>query len=190
MSETIDRFLPDADVRERHETLIHAPAGLVFDVAEHFELHSIPLVRWIFRLRAKLLGARYEPLRQAFVEEALRMGWGKLDHTPGRELVMGSVTQPWVGEVKFRAVPADRFAAFHEPGLVKIVWTFEVEPLAGELTRFRTQTRALATDESARKKFRAYWRKFGAGIVLIRLLVVPAIRRESEQRYRKRIIHC
>ena len=54
MGETIDRFLPTADVRERHEVLVHAPAELVFDVAEHFELHSVPLIRAIFWMRAKL----------------------------------------------------------------------------------------------------------------------------------------
>jgi hypothetical protein len=48
----IEHFLPRADVRERHETLVHAPAAVVFDVAEHIDLFSIPTVRAIFRLRA------------------------------------------------------------------------------------------------------------------------------------------
>jgi hypothetical protein len=42
----------------------------------------------------------------------------------------------------------------------------------------------VATDAEARRKFRNYWRKFGRGIVLIRWLVLPAIRREAERRYR------
>ena len=71
MSGTIDRFIPAADVRERHEALIRAPAGLAFDVAEHFRLQSIPMVRAIFWLRAKLLGAHHEPLRQS----RRRSGW-------------------------------------------------------------------------------------------------------------------
>ena len=68
--------------------------------------------------------------------------------------------------------------------MVKIAWTLEVEPLAPARTRFRTQTRVVATDDAARRKFRRYWRMFGMGIVLIRLLLLPAVRREAERRAR------
>jgi len=94
MSGTIDRFIPAADVGERHETLIRTPAAFAFGVAEQFHLQSVPVVRATFWLRAKLLGARHEPLRKGLVEETLGMGWGKLAYTPGRELVMGAVTEP------------------------------------------------------------------------------------------------
>jgi hypothetical protein len=184
VSETIDRFLPEADVRERWEAVVHAPAWLLFDVAEHFEIESIPLVRAIFWLRAKLLGGRYERLHRGLVEETLEIGWGRLASTPGRELVMGSVTQPWFGDVKFRALPPRDFVAFQEPDQVKIVWTIEAEPLGPDVARFRTQTRVLAIGQEARQKFRIYWRKFGVGIRLIRWLVVPAVKREAERRFR------
>jgi hypothetical protein len=57
MTNTIDRFISHADVPERHEALVAAPAELTFEVAEHFELESLVIVRTLFRLRAKLLGA-------------------------------------------------------------------------------------------------------------------------------------
>jgi hypothetical protein len=186
VSATIDRFIPAPDVRLAHETLVHAPAALVFDVAEHFEMDSLPVVRTMFWLRAKLLRGRYErePMQKGLVEAMLGLGWAMLAYTPGRELVMGSVTQPWLGEVNFRAVAAGSFAALSEPRLVKIAWTLEAEPLGPELTRFRTETRVLATDEDARTRFRTYWRKFGIGIVLIRWLIVPALRKKAEWRYK------
>jgi hypothetical protein len=106
-----------------------------------------------------------------------------LAHQPGRELVMGAVTRPWEANVVFRALPADEFAAFSEPDMVKIVWTLEVEPLGPDLTRFRTETRVLATDAGARRKFDRYWRLAGPGIVLIRILTLPILRRAAEQRY-------
>ena len=118
---------------------------------------------------------------QGIVAETMALGWGILVERPQRELVMGAVTQPWVADVKFRAMPPAQFATFAGPDLVKIAWTLEVEPINAELTRFRTQTRVLATDDGARKKFRRYWRLTGAGIVLIRWLVNRAIRRESER---------
>jgi hypothetical protein len=184
-SDLIGTFLSSADVGERHETLVRAPAEVVFEVAEHFPLQSIPAVRFIFWLRAKLLGARHQPMAAGIVEETLKMGWGKLAYIPGRAIVVGSVTEPWVGEVKFRAIPPDSFRSFQEPGLVKIVWTLESEPLGPELTRFATETRVQPTDEAARRKFKSYWRKFGIGIVLIRLLCVPAMKKAAEAKWRR-----
>ncbi len=183
----IERFLPHADITERHEVIIRAPADLVFDVAENFNLRSIPLIRAIFWLRAKLLGGAppsAELFEKGLVAETKALGWGVLAQRPGRELVMGGVTQPWKADVTFTAVPEDRFLAFAEPDLVKIVWTLEAEPLGDSLTRFRHETRVVATDEAARQKFRRYWRVFGIGIVMIRWLLLPALRREAERRSR------
>ena len=181
----IERFMPQADVTERHETLVHAPAEVVFDIAQKFDLQLIPIIRAIFWLRAKILRAAPPPPRlfaKGLVAETTATGWGILAERPGRELVAGSVTQPWKGDVVFTPVAPDRFAAFSQPDRVKIVWTLEAEPLGPALTRFRTETRVLATDEAGRKHFRRYWRVFGAGIVLIRWLLLPALRREAEGR--------
>jgi hypothetical protein len=190
MSASIDCFIPKAkaDVSERHEAIVFAPAPVVFEVAEGFDLESIPIVRAIFWLRAKLLRAPYARMRKGLVEETTGIGWERLAYTPGRELVMGAATQPWVGEVKFRPIHPDSFSAFNEPDLVKIVWTLEAEPLGPERTRFTTETRVLATDDSARAKFKAYWRKFGLGIRMIRWLIVPTIRRQAERRYKSQRI--
>jgi hypothetical protein len=42
----------------------------------------------------------------------------------------------------------------------------------------------VATDAQARKKFLRYWRRFKIGIVTIWRLLLPAIRREAERRWR------
>jgi hypothetical protein len=181
----IERLMPQADVVECYETLVRAPADTVFDVAQQFDLQSIPLVRTIFWLRAKLLGVATPPadlFARGLVAETAAAGWAILAERPGRELVVGSVTQPWKGDVIFAPVAPDRFLTFSEPDLIKIAWTLEAEPLGPALTRFRTETRVLATDEGARRRFRHYWRWAGVGIVLIRLLVLPAVRREAERR--------
>ena len=65
------------------------------------------------------------------------------------------------------------------PDRVKIVWTLEAEPLAQDVTRFATETRAAGTDAGARAKFRRYWRLVGLGVVLIRRLHLPLRRRPS-----------
>lgn len=140
----IDRFMPQAEITERHETLVQAPAAIVFDVARNLNLQSVRLVRVLFWLRAKMLGAAKPPqdlFSQGLVAQTTAMGWGVLAHRPGRELVMGSTAQPWKADVTFKTIPSKRFTAFGEPDLVKIVWTLEADPLGPALTRFRTETR-------------------------------------------------
>jgi len=180
----IERFMPRADVGERYEMLVRAPAALVFDVAWSFDLQALPLVRAIFWLREKFLGTTRPPDRFAkgLVDETTALGWGVLAHRPGRELVMGAVTQPWQANVTFTAVAPEYFAGFADPDLVKIVWTLEAEPLGPGVTRFRHETRVLATDDAARRKFLRYWRWARFGIRMIRWLMLPAVRREAERR--------
>jgi hypothetical protein len=183
----IDLFIPTPDVSECHETLVRAPADLVLGVARHFDIQSIPIVRSIFRLRSILLRSKTPsawPKGKGLVAEMTAGGWGVLAHQPGRTFIAGALVQPWLSDVTFTPVPPDQFARIATPDMVKIAWTLEVEALGAALTRFRTETRVVATDEGARRKFRRYWRIFGVGILLIRWLLIPAVRRESERRYR------
>ena len=46
----------------------------------------------------------------------------------------------------------------------------------------RSETRAVATDASARRKFRRYWARFSAGIVLIREVSMRLVKKEAERR--------
>ena len=54
----------------------------------------------------------------------------------------------------FRALPPDQFAAFNEPGYVKIAWTIRADAISETESVFRTETRAIATDPDARTRFR------------------------------------
>jgi hypothetical protein len=178
----LDRFLPHADVRERHEILVHAPADLVLDTARRSDPESIPAVRAIFTMRAWFLGSRRPRLAAGLVEKTLRLGWGVLEEEEGRFFCAGAVCRPWLADVDFHSLPPTKFAAYAEPGRVKIAWTLEVEPEEAGWTRFATETRAVATDEASRVKFRRYWRLAGPGILLIRKFLLPAVRREAERR--------
>jgi len=126
----------------------------------NFDLELAPIVHAIFSLRGKILGSSRAPRQSLGLVSAMTaLGWGKLAEIPGRELIMGAVMQPWRPDVYFAAVPPERFASYSEPDHVKIVWTLEAEALGAALTRFRTQTRAVATDPIARKKFRRAFRQ-------------------------------
>ena len=79
------------------------------------------------------------------------------------------------------AAPA-AFRAFLEPGYAKIVWTLRADPVGESESVFRTETRVMTTDPTARTKFRWYWARFSPGIVLIRRLMLGLLKAEAERR--------
>lgn len=184
-SNLLDRFIPRPDVRERFEITIRAPANLVMQTATQFDMQSVPVVKAIFWLRERLMGAgRSAPRKpQGILEETQSLGWGLLAQLPGRLVVCGAASQPWMADVKFSAIAPAEFATYAEPDRVKIAWTLEAEEIGTATTRFAQETRAVATDASAQIKFRRYWRWARFGIIAIRLLMLPAVRRAAERRW-------
>jgi hypothetical protein len=185
MESLLDRFVPAPDVRERFEITVRAPAGVVMEVATRFDMQSPPLVRAIFRLRETLLrSAPHSPREpRGLLDETTRLGWGLLAEEPGRWVACGARCQPWLADVKFVAIDPERYERYSEPDQVKIAWSLEASETAPSVTRLAQETRVVATDAAARAKFLRYWRWARFGIVAIRLLLLPAIRREAERRW-------
>ena len=182
--ELLDRFMPCFDVREHHEAIVRAPAAVTYASARELDLRRSPLIQGIFRARQLLMGGRTTAAstRGSFLDEVQALGWRVLAEEPGRELVMGAVTQPWLADVVFRGVPPEEFAAFHEPNYIKIAWTIGVAPRDDGTSVFSTETRAVATDQAARARFRPYWTFASPGIVLIRWEMLRLVKRGAERR--------
>jgi hypothetical protein len=180
------RMMPVCEVAERHSVRVAAPAEVTFAAACEQDLLTLPLVRAIFRARELVLGAQPDatPRPRGLLAATKSIGWGVLAERPGREIVMGAVTQPWQADVVFRALPPAEFAGFAEPGYVKIAWTLRADPAGPGASVFVTETRAAATDAAARARFRWYWARFSAGIWLIRWLSLGPLRRAAERRAR------
>jgi hypothetical protein len=186
----LDQFISHPDIRERFSTTIEAPADVVMDVATSFDLHSLRLVRAIFWLREKLMrvAGSSERNAQGLLAEVQALGWGVLVAERDHLVVCGATCQPWMANVRFAPIPAEKFAVYAESDQVKIAWSLEAESLGPTTTRFSHETRAVATDGQARIKFCRYWRWARFGIVSIRLLLMPAIRRASERRWSSGVI--
>ena len=182
----LDRFMPSYDVAERHHVRIAAPSALTLAAAREVDLQGSPLVRAIIKAREVILGATRDdrPRPRGLLAEVQVLGWGVLAEVPERELVVGAVTKPWEANVTFRALPPDRFAAFSEPGYVKIAWTLRAESIGTTDSIFRTETRAVATDAIARARFRRYWAFLSPGIILIRWAILGPLKSEAERRAR------
>jgi hypothetical protein len=181
----LDRFLPAYDVVERHAVRVNATADVTLDAAGTADLFDAPLVRAIFKGRELLLGAAPDERRRGhgLLAQMQSLGWVVLADVPGRELVVGAVTRPWESNVTFRGVPPADFATFAEPGYVKIAWTLRADPDGHGGSIFRTETRAAATDESARVRFRRYWSFLSPGIILIRRVSLRTIKAAAERAY-------
>lgn len=181
----IGRYIPLADVSEQHEIRVAAPADVVMQAARALDMSSLPLVRTLFAVRARLLGggaAGRRPLPAiGLVAETEAMGWVCLSERPGLEYLAGAAAQPWRPDALFRPIPPEDFASWREPGFVKIAWSLEAEPLSPDATLFRSQTRAVATDEWSRRRFKRYWILAGPGVVLIRHLMMRTLKREAER---------
>ena len=180
----LDQFMPVYDVVERHHIRVDAPAAITLDAARQIDLQGSAIVRTIFRAREVMLGATPDcrPRPQELLTEMLSLGWGVLTEVPGHEVVVGAVTQPWEANVTFRALPPDRFAAFSEPGFVKIAWTIRADSTTATQSVFRTETRVVATDPTARQRFRRYWALLSPGIIVIRWGLLGPVKREAERR--------
>jgi hypothetical protein len=178
----LDSFIADPEVDEEHERPVAASAALTMRTAKELELQRSPLVWLIFALRtlpARLRGSSVRWEASGLVEEMLGIGWGVLLDVPGELFVAGAVTQPWVAEVKFRALPPEEFAAFDDPGYAKIVWTLEADPLSEHESMARTRTRVKTTDPVARRRFRRYWAISSPGILLVRHELLRLVRQEA-----------
>jgi hypothetical protein len=180
----LDRFMPEYEVVERHHVGVAAPADVTFAALMDMDLEDSHIIRAIFKGRELLLSADADrkPHARGLVAVTKELGWGVLADVPGHEIVMGAVTQPWKANVVFQGLPPDQFTAFNEPNHVKIVWTLRADAVSDNTSVARTETRVVATDAEARKKFRWYWARFSPGIVLIRAISLSLVKKEAERR--------
>ena len=183
----LDRFMPAYDIVERHRVPVSAPAATTFASAAEVDINAPLAIRAIFKGRELFMGASPDPTPQprAFLARAKSIGWGVLAEHPGREIVLGAVTRPWLADVVFRPLPPDEFPAFNEPGFVKIAWTLRADPVGAARSVFRTETRAIATDQASRAKFRRYWSRVSPGVVLIRWLMLGPVKTAAERQARR-----
>ena len=175
--------MPDYDVADRHQTSVAAPANMAFAAACEIDLQQSAIIRGIFTWREHLLGS--DPATttgpRGLVAWTMNMGWGVLAEVPNREIVIGAVTRPWDPNPVFHAVSPERFAEFDEPDYVKIVWTLRADPSGERTSIIRHETRAVATDSIARRKFRRYWSFLSPGIIVIRRVALKLVKGEAER---------
>ncbi len=183
-SPLLDRFIPAPEVVEHHRIRISAPPVVALAAAVEMKALSHPVVRAVIKARELALGGRPDarPHPEALLAQMQSIGWVVLAERPDHEIALGAVTQPWQAAPVFRSIPSDSFAAFSEPGYVKIAWSLRAEAVGEHATQFHTETRVCTTDPQSRERFRRYWSYVAPGVGIIRLAMLGPLKKEAERR--------
>jgi hypothetical protein len=179
--------MPTYDVADRHKIYVAAPPVVTMSAAGDVDLSDCLIARAIFKSRDWILRSKpdHTVRPHGLLAQVKSLGWVVLAELPGREFVFGAVAKPWEANPVFRSLPSEEFARFEEPGYVKIVWTLRADPIGHDQCIFRTETRAVATDSESRRKFRRYWAFLSPGIIVIRKVMLPAVKTGAERRWKR-----
>lgn len=166
----LDAFLPEYDVSEHHEVVVHASPERAFQAIREVDLAKDPLIGALFFVRTipHRLTGKLPQSRRLTIEEMLQGGFRLLEDDSPRELIVGAIGRFWQLDSGIREMNANDFIDFNEPGFAKAVMNFAVEPNGARSSIVSTETRVHCTDDGARRKFLLYWRIIGPFSALIR----------------------
>lgn len=193
----LDHWLPvsAAVVRERHVTLIHAPADAVYRALWRADFGGL-LSRTLLAVRVvpALLGDwRHAPERFAryrrgdarlTIQAFLQSGFAQLEAVQNEELVLGLSGRFWTPSGGLTPTSAATFQAGPPIGQAQAAWNFRCDPAVGGATSLSTETRVRVAPGVARSRFLAYWFVVRPFSGLLRLLMLRAVRREAERAHR------
>ena len=188
----LDRCLPHYDVTETHAVVVGADTDLTWQAVRRSDLSRSPVIRVLLELRSLpnrlqgvLKGRPSAPSRPPLTfDDMERAGFLLLGEWPGREIVFGSVVQPWkavTDDDAARQVEAGGFAAFDAPGYVKVAFNIRVEPYSSDRALITTETRTAATDPASLRRFARYWILVGPFSALIRRLTLRIAKSDAER---------
>jgi hypothetical protein len=178
----LDEIVPLYQFGEQHEIRIDAPPERVYDAVRAVTAREIRFFRlltwlrsprWPGRGRESILNPAAD---RPILDVALRSGFVLLKEDPGREIVFGAVV---CCERRRPPASAEEFRAL-EGSLARAVMGFHVEGLGNGGSRLVTETRVVASDAAAERRFAAYWRVIYPGSALIRRMWLRAIRSRAE----------
>jgi hypothetical protein len=184
----IDELMPEHDVREMHRVWVAAPCSRVWLELQQVTLREMPMFRVLLFLRGSPLRSSHRGrgsvslTDRPLLAEMASGAFLPLAQRPPSELVLGLLARPWqlaAGHHHTYREGYTGFAAFAEPGWVKILIDFQLEEKDGR-TRLTTETRAEATDGPSRWRFRLYWLVVGPGSALTRRALLRAVKRRAE----------
>jgi hypothetical protein len=163
----LDQLVPAWHRAERHRIRFAAAPSAVWAAVEDLTWGEVPAFRALVRIRALRWGSLSNP--QRILDTFRTSGFTELARGPG-EVVFGTAAP--AGGQPVTVAGGAAFARFEAPGYVKIAMNFRYTE-----DTLSTETRVVATDARARRRFAAYWFLIRPASGLIRRIWLRAIRR-------------
>jgi hypothetical protein len=179
----LDRFLPEYQFSEVHAARVRAPMEAVVKAIREVSLADMPAAVVLLRIRAAA-GGRFRgspPDPRPLLDTMLQPGSGflALDSDDPGELVYGMVG--FVHKPKPPVTKPEQFAAFTDPGGIRVAFNLRAVPDGDGVVRLCTETRCLANGDDARRTFARYWRIIYPGSSIIRRVWLDAIIARAER---------
>jgi hypothetical protein len=180
----LDRVIATPRLLEIDRVDLAAPAEVVWARVRHGALGQSRAARALFAVRTlvgRWVGGE-TPAGEIRIDDLTsspaRPGFQRLVDEPPRELVVGAIGRVWQLQIPFVHVAgAAAFAAFAEPGYVKVAWAIRVTP-RGAGSHLELEVRVDATDDRAWRRFRVYFAAIGPASRFMRRGLLRSLARE------------
>lgn len=164
--------LPCWDHRSRHRIPVDTPPEALLAAVGDLTWREVPVFRLLLTVRG--IAGRHVTSAAPVLSWFFSTGFREVARTD-QELLVVSTQPVRRGLRPATPVSLDAFRSYDRPGYVKIAFNFTVTD--GFLA---TETRVLATDPHARRRFAVYWFLIRAGSGLIRRVWLHAIRSRAQ----------
>jgi hypothetical protein len=179
----MDRFLPQHQFSERHQTTVRCAPAKLLDVIQDFRppRDRVGEMAMLIRQLPAMLMYWLAPSRMPRPQPVTPATFIPLARDGDREIVGGLVGRFWRPDFGLLAVnsPAE-FLACNPPKTAKLVLGFLAEPV-GETTLLMTETRVYCPDRYSLIAFTPYWLVIRPVSGLLRRRALDAIKRIAEQ---------
>jgi len=171
----VERFLPAADETVSERTLVSAGAERTYSAIGEADVSGDRLLGALGGLTSLAERMAGDAVRPKTLGELLgsELGFVTLADEPGSARAAGLVIRFSAFERGVERVESpDAFAAFAEPGHVKVSIAFSLEAQGGDRTFLTCEVRVSGTDDDTRSTLRSTWFFAGPAVrMLVRRLV-------------------
>lgn len=182
---SLDRVLPTAALVQVDTVTIGLDPQAAWDRLRHGNLMDSPATRGLFSIRTlpdRLRGRAVDDVITRvddFASSAEHPGFHLLIDEPPREFVVGAIGKVWQPRIPFLHVAdVDAFAAFNDPGYIKVAWAVRVTP-ASVGSHIAVEVRVAATDVASWTRFRRYFAFVGPFSRYIRHSMLRQLARDN-----------
>jgi len=177
----LDEIMPEYQFYERHSARVHARPEQAMEAVRQSTFRDLKSMVTLMQIRGAVLR---EPVHTGgdFQDKRVLDTFAASGYIPGSgesEVAMFGIWNTRAGRrPEVHTLPD--FAAYREPGIVKIAFNFKVEDAGGGWSTISTETRVLGTDDRTRRGMGCYWRLIVPGSGLLRRQWLDGIKRRAE----------